>query len=451
MKAKEYFLKLIASGKTKEALDQIGGLSSINEKLQKAIVLLSAQYSDLKNKETEGIISHENAILERNKINYGLSSIVNKLPDELDFDVSDSQRNKLIFRKFILQNYKLLLIGIWVFFLLFLITLFILPKSGVDVYMDLKVGRCQFQVLDKTELDVNNEYENVQFTSFEEINVPALELIENLNYNDSKSYNVLGGISTIAAVNIGENRVSFSDFQFENLFIEKEAHVILDMHQDLKEEELMSISVNSGKASGEIVLQDSLHFECSNCIINNLEDSNPSKEFDFISGTFTGPQDQALLVSFSGNENIFSLDFVKDAESLSFFTQKKNLRIVDLQLVIPAGKGTALSSIQAGAFHFLDSKDRHYSGTNLSEGQYLIPSGYTELTLTKLVAEKKSLKMSLKGRVDNILLGNKEADYKPQNPSYLIWLVHCKLLWFLVLMVLPLLLSLGLYLFCRGK
>ena len=127
-------------------------------------------------------------------------------------------------------------------------------------------------------------------------------------------------------------------------------------------------------------------------------------------------------------------------------SQNEPLLVSRLQFEAPDGQGSTLSSLESGTLQFLNSKDKSYGKTEIVEGQYLSLLDYEQLNLTRLNVSNKTIELTLEGKVGKLLLGNTKDDLKLQNPSILQWLLNCKVILLITSLLIPILITLALYL-----
>ena len=79
---KQALLSLIGAGKTRQAIDELMTLTSIDADTKRGIILLSNRYKELERNRLHNLTDDSTISIERNRINEALSYIIDELPVE---------------------------------------------------------------------------------------------------------------------------------------------------------------------------------------------------------------------------------------------------------------------------------------------------------------------------------------------------------------------------------
>lgn len=448
MLAKEYFKKLLSSGNVDETIRGLQDLDSSNEDLKNQLTLISGRFNELVNSIEKGLISTENKEIEYNRINYALIEIIDTLPKDQELDISKISSTKISFFDKILKNRKAIIAFIWGVAIILVIFSMNKVKIGNNIRFDLKASKIQFVSDSEIELQTANIYDFVTLNKFGSIEVPT-EKISGLD--EFSSYTFIGNEFAHQIQNIknSESSISFENIQFENINIEKGTDVIIDLHAELKEERLLSLSFSQGEVSGEVVLQDSILFQCTYCSLIDQEEYNLLDSIPFFNGRLESPKNQVLPMPFENSDEVFTINLEKMNEQSHFLSQGEAFKALDIQFEIPDGKGSSISSLQSGSVQFLNQKAKAVTQTTIQSGQFLALKGYENVSFNSILTQDKELIIKISGIIDELYFGNTKNDMKLQNPSWLSWIYHNKLIYLLSAIALLIGLSLWIYYFRR--
>ena len=160
IEVKFYLKQLIAENKTKAAIQHL--LLLLKEADQNnAVVMQSGKFENLKSKLSQGIISHENATLEYNQINYALIQLIEEidLEAEIDLPVLKDEEPAFVIRK--KPKYLLLItLAVAVVGMITWVTLFFQSTSTFDFTVFLKAA----PQLNKNILEIKDNRKQLQIS-----------------------------------------------------------------------------------------------------------------------------------------------------------------------------------------------------------------------------------------------------------------------------------------------
>jgi hypothetical protein len=444
--ASEYIKKLIAVNQTGKALSTLTGLfEKLGPERVREVILHSANFAKLKEDKAKGNLSREEEKLALNRLHNSVLEIAESLPADILIEVDKLERSRVNLRYFLLRNRMWILGGIWILIIGLGALLFSVPKSRVQVELEMAVSRAAFVTRSEGDFQLNRKFLSIQIDNFSEVVIPAKEIFLEDQTGAAFTFDVSeSGPAKILPAQGSEPGIFFDSPTLQGLEIEPNTMLALTVpEQEDEGEPVIRLDVNPGRIKGAIAFQDSLNIEINHASLEGLGDGDAPGYVAWAAGTVRVPAGEAFQVKFSGSAGPFLCIFEPEGIS-AHVIDKQNLYIDSLSFVRPEGRGEAKSSILQGNVRFLNNKNRPYDNFSLERHDYLRLSGIERLQLTSMTLSEKDIRMKLTGTTGQVLSGANLLELKSQNPSVLFWIWRNFPVGPVVIILLSALLSIGL-------
>lgn len=398
--------QLIAKNELEEAIRLLQNEDEgVPKAIREELILLSGRLQKLKQEEFRGVISHEHALLEINRIRSALSQIAqtySKTPEEL---ARIALRNKL--RWAIPSLIYLLVAGgtLWWFFQ---------PQPNFRLEAELLVERLTFKFLEGPGNFMRGNIHSCYWQNYQSMSIEADRVVL-----DTGSREAIVPTSVVlfkADENVPGIGVRFGAAILEQLQIEPGALLTLIHDEEMLSNLRLSIQQTTGLSS-EWTYQDSLDLEVEMASQEGLPGATTF--YGPTSLRFFPPPGKAREIkvrSFSGTTNL-ELQF--DA---GYQIEGKNLLIADPNFYQPL-ESVAVPTLLGGNIQIGALDKKPLKNITISEGEALDLFSEQHYNLQKITFGEIGIHIHFYGEVQGVETGR---DHESRNPLRIEWWWHSR-------------------------
>lgn len=377
---------------------------SYSSALKERIVALSGRMKNLKKQESRGLISSEDAMLERNKIREALILILSEV--EAPEEARRVHRKKKLVR--------MAPAGVYILVTAALIWWLFQPRKTFGIKADLWVERATFRYIEGPASFAQGNMASCVWQNFETVRLEGERLLldETLDGDYEKQVDLSSAITLKADPDISGLGVRFGAARLEKLRLNSGAILTVSLPEE--EERLFRMTIHQDEKLGaDWTYQDSLILQTEQ---TQLEGAGDFPAFFYPAQLkLLPPRELAREFSLHSFPGTTTLDLTPDGR---LTVESRDLYIAEPSF-FKAVETVAVPAIVKGVVHIAEVDREPFQRIDLqeSEGLNIIAEG--KLALQELRLEEGAIALRISGRINRLETG---ANYELRNPNNLQWL-----------------------------
>ena len=403
----EQLQKFISENQVEKALALLQKGEDVPDLVRVEAVSLSGRLQQIKQQERKGIISHENAILEWNKIRDALMQIIH-------FYAKSPEERALIARQ--RKKKWLVLLVLYVGVTGGLIVWLFRPQPSYRIAAELMVERVSFQYLEGPANFARGKVISCFIQNFASVELEGDRLLwDKTSDNQWNAHQILtSSLAFKSDENIPGIGMHFGPAQLERLYPAPGA--LLTFSQSEDDPSFIQATIQQQEAlRSEWTFQDSLDLEVEMVTLDGV----PGLTFIYTPTQMrvyppSGKAREMKITSFPGTS---SLDMHFDSD---FLVEGKNLLIAELNFYQPL-ESVAVPTLLAGRIQIGQLDKKPLKTIAISEGEALDVFSDEPLSLQKISFEEHGIAIQFSGLVQEIETGR---NHESRSPSRMEWWWH---------------------------
>lgn len=379
----------------------------IPESAKEDILALSGQLRNLRQQEMRGIVSHENALLEINKIRNALIQFIqvySKTPQE---QAKVALRKKMKWLTPLMVYLVVSGAAIWWLFL---------PQPNFRIEADLLVERVSFKYLEGPTDFAEGEVHACFWQNFKSLELEADQVLIDKDGDGSRETQSppTSNIIIKADENIPGVGVRFGGARLERLHLQPNALLTIAQSKNTTSSTQITIQ-QAEELKSEWTFQDSMDMQVEMVEIEGIP--NLSTVYTPTNLRVYPPKEKARemkIRAFTGTSNL-EMQFDKD-----YKIEGKNLLMAEPSFYQPL-ESVAVPTILGGSIQIGVLDKVPLKTIDISEGQALDIFSDQNFSLQKISFEKNGINIHFNGEVQKVETGR---NHDSRNPSRIEWLWH---------------------------